>query len=436
MTLDVFLESAYKPLDGMIDDWMVGLSNKKTGKLLVEHLGEESTVLASIRQTGEHLFRARMLVKELVEAGYTGDSFIPDNIVKDILASLRCYAQHSAMRFFNSFFCVHEVVLACVEQVLPNYFYGLTLPWSDTQYDAVVVFYQGLQVMNNFQRQKGDIDEESETTIIQAMEACIKARPDVAMVHVALGNWCMVINNMADARLRLDKALEIDEETCFGSHYTLANIYENLVPDMITINKLAPKKQRQARMFAEKEAMHLSKYLELAPLEHWHTHRASMMLVGKRVTLAARGEENLETIEGRNPGLCAELHDIFERGLRAHDIFVKCYGREQSDFKTVFKQAAWVINYMHNFNLVDEGKHKPVVSEYICGYPDCTRSEFAVKLSKCSRCMTVRYCTRDCQKKHWKQHKHDCQRLAKDLEEKPKLRKLKLVDVKCARVGD
>merc|ERR1739848_318675 len=38
------------------------------------------------------------------------------------------------------------------------------------------------------------------------------------------------------------------------------------------------------------------------------------------------------------------------------------------------------------------------------------------KFSRCSSCQSVRYCSRECQKKHWKTHKVDCKkkRAAKD----------------------
>jgi len=39
-----------------------------------------------------------------------------------------------------------------------------------------------------------------------------------------------------------------------------------------------------------------------------------------------------------------------------------------------------------------------------CGKRESLDEEFA----RCSRCQTIPYCSRDCQKKHWKQHKTTC----------------------------
>jgi hypothetical protein len=41
-----------------------------------------------------------------------------------------------------------------------------------------------------------------------------------------------------------------------------------------------------------------------------------------------------------------------------------------------------------------------------CGY--CENPETVASFSKCGRCLTVSYCSRKCQKLHWKQHKPTC----------------------------
>ena len=41
-----------------------------------------------------------------------------------------------------------------------------------------------------------------------------------------------------------------------------------------------------------------------------------------------------------------------------------------------------------------------------CGY--CKEPETVASFRKCSQCLTVSYCSRKCQKSHWKQHKPTC----------------------------
>ena len=41
----------------------------------------------------------------------------------------------------------------------------------------------------------------------------------------------------------------------------------------------------------------------------------------------------------------------------------------------------------------------------------CGKNKFShpeIKFKKCSGCISVNYCSKECQKEHWKRHKEDC----------------------------
>ncbi|KAI9141644.1 hypothetical protein BKA69DRAFT_386027 [Paraphysoderma sedebokerense] len=44
-----------------------------------------------------------------------------------------------------------------------------------------------------------------------------------------------------------------------------------------------------------------------------------------------------------------------------------------------------------------------------CGKPKCDNGK---SLKSCSRCLMTMYCSRDCQKNHWREHKKDCKKMA------------------------
>ncbi|GAQ79624.1 hypothetical protein KFL_000340270 [Klebsormidium nitens] len=51
-----------------------------------------------------------------------------------------------------------------------------------------------------------------------------------------------------------------------------------------------------------------------------------------------------------------------------------------------------------------------------CSNPDCTQNLYETKkkdFQKCSKCLRVQYCSKDCQTSHWKaKHRHECQRVS------------------------
>ena len=45
----------------------------------------------------------------------------------------------------------------------------------------------------------------------------------------------------------------------------------------------------------------------------------------------------------------------------------------------------------------------------ICDRPECTTIESGIKkFGKCKRCMKIAYCSKECQKLHWSNHKMLC----------------------------
>ena len=248
------------------------------------------------------------------------------------------------------------------------------------------------------------------------------------------GNWLMINQCFEDADEKLMKALELDEEGCFGSHYTLANMMNNSV-DIEKVNMMKFPEKFQAKAVMERCQHHLKKYLDFAPIGHWHVHRACITLIHTNTKLTARGSESLESLEKRQPGFCAEQLALFERGVVALKLHVKCFGREQSDFKFIYKQAASMVSRMHKLGLA--GNSTMPECEYICGNPACTKDGGVTPLKECSRCQSVRYCCKNCQVSHWKNgHKKDCKRLKKEYSELQKIKKMKRFDVEMDQKGD
>jgi hypothetical protein len=44
----------------------------------------------------------------------------------------------------------------------------------------------------------------------------------------------------------------------------------------------------------------------------------------------------------------------------------------------------------------------------VCAFCEESPQRAALTLSKCGRCMKVAYCSKGCQKAHWKLHKQQC----------------------------
>jgi hypothetical protein len=51
-----------------------------------------------------------------------------------------------------------------------------------------------------------------------------------------------------------------------------------------------------------------------------------------------------------------------------------------------------------------------------CSFPECQNASDSKTLSECSACRQARYCSRECQKAHWPNHKEQCKAARKALE--------------------
>lgn len=88
--------------------------------------------------------------------------------------------------------------------------------------------------------------------------------------------------------------------------------------------------------------------------------------------------------------------------------------------------------HMHN---AFQGARKPGDYDYEalffrkrCGYPFCPNAKDATtkeeNLQRCSRCLVVRYCCKECQVKDWKEHKKNCDNLGKSRKDQVQIQEL------------
>ena len=152
------------------------------------------------------------------------------------------------------------------------------------------------------------MNEEKKGRMIRQWSACAESRPDDAQLCVAFGGWLMQTDFSNDAEHYLKKAIELNEEKCFGANYALTLLYHNVTPDNVEtiIDRLGPLQQGQARRFTESNQHHLQKYLEFAPKGHCNIHRAAMQLMFVNCSVSANGYETIPSIEKRLSGFCAK----------------------------------------------------------------------------------------------------------------------------------
>lgn len=375
---------------------------------LVEYLGD-GPLFASIKKCGELYALAKHILDD------TG----AERLVMDVMAAqqfnktLREFGCMPEIRFYNCsyLFVEHrQVVFEVTDLCIPPGSTGHATTMADAEYDAVLTRAVSLSVMWIANKN----NDEMLDCIVKYLQSCINCRPrNSAPLLVVLGNLMMVSGQFTKALDYLKKALALDEEKCYGASYTIGNIHQSLTTSQ--------SKKEKAHENLYSMCLAFKQFLKLAPKGHWHVHRAAICLCGRLFQLKTCGKEHIKVVANRNPGLCKEVNEYYKLAVEATELYENCYGRESSDFKFQYKQASGFISRLHDLNLLP--KEQKVASTYLCGNPSCTASHYFEigKLSKCSRCLTVRYCSKDCQTNHWKAyHKKECKRLAKEREDRLK----------------
>lgn len=108
----------------------------------------------------------------------------------------------------------------------------------------------------------------------------------------------------------------------------------------------------------------------------------------------------------RSPGLARAVETKLRAlGVRADLCTVQPGTKEQDEAA----DESWskVMDVLIN-NLETADPNQASQGRSICGSCKKDSSWFSAGLMKCSRCNTQSYCSRDCQKKDWKQHKKSC----------------------------
>ena len=373
----------------------------------IDHLGEESPVYIGIKRAGEELVRTNATVSEIKlkldigdeEGGVMPDD-IPRNLAEDVCEALCNFCRSPECRWFSVTLLLNSTIVdMCLLKCAPEEGRMIVPEDNDVMYNSFVAFTSKCHIHNKLQAARGiPMSEDEMGKMVHRWESCAEARPNDAQFCVVFGGWLMMNGFQQDAVEYLEKAIDLDEETCFGAHYTLSVLYENTTPDMEVINQgLGPFQRAQAKHFMESNQRHLQKYLNLAPEEHWQVHRATIQLMLITGVRSAKGTESLPSIENRLPGFCAKQLVLFDRGVKALKLYAKCFGREQSDFKNMYKQCAHMVSIIHHEGLADGASMTQ--SEYICANPACAKNNEKDGLQKCSRCESVGYCSKTCQTK-------------------------------------
>lgn len=397
----------------MTEEWKAQLT--VDGDSLVRHLAD-SPVYASIQAAGELYQHARAIVHDYElqqsEASAATEDTHPqsgiDGIADDLCETLSRLARSPEIRFFKLDAVgmgVHRVVTDSVKSRKGDLFQPQQ--WTDGEFHAAVTHCLAGQTSLSFS--KGYTADDLLSEVVAWMKACVAARPDDATMRVFFGNFLLASGFFKDSMEQLRKAVELDEERCFGTYYTMANIDQN-AENAWKLAELDGNDRIAGELVLERCVEHLQRFLDLAPIGHWHTHNVCIALTLFNVCLKACGTESLSSAEKCHPGLALQSLDTFERGVDALNLYEKCFGPETNDFNRLYLRTVNMITCMRREGLLDGRSVPPPF--YLCDYPACkeaTRSN--EPLSNCSKCLAVGYCSRECQRKHYKFHQKECKKI-------------------------
>ncbi|GKY93942.1 hypothetical protein MPSEU_000361100 [Mayamaea pseudoterrestris] len=245
---------------------------------------------------------------------------------------------------------------------------------------------------------------------IECMDACIviEEASDENKGKMLLVKGCFLLtkgDKQAGMEL-LKRALEVNESENHVAHHFLGTIY------LLDIHQGSIE---DAHEYCLSCIHHYKRFLDLALEGDRYSHRAavtlSSLLVFQHVPEGTKSLDSatLESIVSEHPDFPAEAFRYYKIGVKAAEFNEACYGLDAGPFRLQYKKAASLMASLYTLGYISEVPP----AAFICAWKDCDRYYGGVALSFCSKCQSIKYCSRKCQKEDWKYggHKEECPRL-------------------------
>lgn len=194
----------------------------------IDHLGEESPVYIGIKRAGEELVRTNATVSEIKlkldigdeEGGVMPDD-IPRNLAEDVCEALCNFCRSPESRWFSpTLFLNSTIVDMCLLKCAPEEGRMIVPEDNDVMYNSFVAFTSKCHIFNKWKAAHGiPMSEDEKGKMVHRWESCAEARPNDAQFCTVFGGWLMMNGFQQDAVEYLEKAIDLDEETCFGSSF-------------------------------------------------------------------------------------------------------------------------------------------------------------------------------------------------------------------------